>query len=171
MADVTLILGGARSGKSSYAEQLACASQRPRLYIATAEALDSEMAERIAAHRRQRGDGWTTRETPLAIADSIANPAHADSVILVDCLTLWLSNLMHHGLDIERETQALLEALQTTQAQVLLVSNEVGQGIVPDNPLARQFRDHAGILHRRVAGAANCVVFMVAGIPTVIKEK
>ncbi|MDE3016530.1 MAG: bifunctional adenosylcobinamide kinase/adenosylcobinamide-phosphate guanylyltransferase [Pseudomonadota bacterium] len=171
MAKITFILGGARSGKSSYAEQLARQIRRPRIYIATAEALDEEMQVRIAEHRRRRGDDWTTLEVPLAIAEIIQNPSHKKSLILVDCLTLWLSNLMRHGLDITAQSQALTEALQSTQARVILVSNEVGQGIVPDNPLARRFIDRTGILHQQVAAVAGRVVWVAAGVPTIIKGK
>jgi len=168
-AKTTLILGGARSGKSAYAEKLAMESSRRKLYIATAEALDSEMRERIVLHQKRRGDEWTTLEIPLAIADAIAAPAHQDAVILVDCLTLWLSNLMHYGWNITETTERLAHSLKQTEAQIILVSNEVGQGIVPDNALARQFRDEAGLLHQKIAAIAESVVWMVAGIPTFIK--
>lgn len=166
MSKITFILGGARSGKSAYAEQLATKSVRPKVYLATAEALDDEMRARIAQHQQRRA-GWETVEAPLDIARVIT--AYPDSIILVDCLTLWLSNLIHHGRDIVAETEIMLDALAATRAQVLLVSNEVGQGIVPDNALARHFRDAAGILHQRVAAAADRVVWVVAAIPTTIK--
>lgn len=162
MPSVTLILGGARSGKSAYAEKLAGGG----IYIATAEAGDSEMAKRIALHQARRGDGWKTLEVPLKLPDAIRAQ---QGVVLVDCLTLWLSNLMHAEMDVTEQTMALLDALRGTQASVILVSNEVGQGIVPDNALARRFRDEAGILHQRIAEAAHRVVWIVAGIPTYIK--
>jgi adenosylcobinamide kinase/adenosylcobinamide-phosphate guanylyltransferase len=169
MPSISLILGGARSGKSAYAERQAGQSGLPKIYIATAEILDDEMAERAALHRRQRGEGWATLEVPVAIAQTVQSEQYAGSVIVVDCLTLWVSNLMHRGLDVAQHSAQLTRALQSTQAQVYLVSSEVGQGIVPDNALARQFRDHVGMLHQRVAEVATRVVWMVAGLPTIIK--
>lgn len=168
MTKTTLILGGTRSGKSAYAESLASKSGRPKIYLATAEAADKEMAKRIAQHKARRRS-WQTIEEPHHIAEVIANPGHKDAVILVDCLTLWLANLMHHELGIKMQTHNLLDALKHTRAEVLLVSNEVGQGIVPTNKLARQFRDEAGLLHQRIAQIADKVIFMTAGIPTTIK--
>lgn len=169
MGHITLILGGARSGKSAYAERLAVQCSLPAIYIATADAADDEMAARIAAHQRRRGPQWVTKEIPLALAQEIVKPAYAGAVILVDCLTLWLSNLMHHQYDIAQQTEALLAALDAMQADILLVSNEVGQGIVPDNALARQFRDVAGILHQRIAEKADRVIFVTAGLPNILK--
>lgn len=169
MAQVTFILGGARSGKSAYAEQLAGQCAAPKLYIATAEPHDAEMAERIEDHRRRRGPGWDTLEIPVALPETLLLPDYSGHIILVDCLTLWLSNLMLHHHDIQRHTHDLIESLLRSPAQILLVSNEVGLGIVPDNALARQFRDAAGMLHQRVAAATDRVVWMVAGIPTLIK--
>lgn len=169
MANTVFILGGARSGKSAIAERMAEQSERPRLYLATAQAQDGEMAARIGAHRARRGEGWTTLEVPVEIAEVLLAPAHAQAVILVDCLTLWLSNLMQARLDVAAQSARLVEALSRTQAQVLLVSSEVGQGIVPDNALAREFRDAAGLLHQQVAAVAARVVWVAAGIPTVIK--
>ena len=169
MTSITLILGGARSGKSAYAEQTAEKINRPRIYIATTEVLDAEMAARVKTHQKRRNNDWKTLEIPLAIAECIKNPAHKDSVILVDCLTLWLSNLMYHQMDIIQQTQLLVEALRNTHAEVLLVSNEVGQGIVPDNTLARQFRDYAGILHQEIAAVADRVIFVTAGLPVALK--
>jgi len=166
MTNITFILGGVRSGKSRYAEQLAECAAHPKIYLATAEPLDSEMAARISAHRKRRGEGWKTLEIPVEIADAIA--AH-EGVIVVDCLTLWLSNLMHKNLDILDYTQQLVSALQATKAAVILVSNEVGQGIIPSNALARQFCDEAGMLHQRMAEVATRVIFMIAGIATIIK--
>lgn len=165
---IVFVLGGARSGKSAYAEALAGQSARAKLYVATCEPQDGEMQARIAAHRARRGEGWKTMEEPLAIAEIIAK-AEAGSVILVDCLTLWLSNLMHHRRDVVAETETLISALRASRADIILVSNEVGQGIVPENALARAFIDHAGVVHHRVAAAADRVIWMVAGIPTKIK--
>jgi len=168
---LVLVLGGARSGKSVYAEGLVRAVAGARgaaLYLATAEPGDGEMRRRIARHRDRRGKNWRTLETPLGIAAAIAD-AHAP--MLVDCLTLWLSNLMFAKRDIDAETQALLGALEKRRAPVVLVSNEVGLGIVPDNKLARDFRDHAGRLHQAVAAIATDVVFVAAGLPLALKGK
>lgn len=165
----TLILGGARSGKSRFAEELAQAAPGRRIYIATAEALDDEMAQRIAHHRLQRGDGWQTVECPLALADAITAHAVPDVVVLVDCLTLWLSNLMMADADIAAECGRLADAISAAPGTLLLVSNEVGQGIVPDNALARRFRDEAGRLNQAIARIADAVWFVTAGIPTRLK--
>ncbi|MEM6665452.1 MAG: bifunctional adenosylcobinamide kinase/adenosylcobinamide-phosphate guanylyltransferase [Pseudomonadota bacterium] len=164
-----LLLGGARSGKSGYAEHLSVASGLERVYIATAEAGDGEMSERIRLHRDRRGDGWQTIEDPLVLADIIAAEASPSRVLLVDCLTLWLSNHMFAKSDIARETARLRDALKGARSPVLLVSNEVGLGIVPDNALARRFRDAAGRLHQALAGDMDCVLFFVAGLPMVVK--
>ncbi len=163
---VTLILGGARSGKSRQAEQLVAAAGTG-LYVATAEAGDAEMAARIAQHRARRGAGWTTVEAPLDLAGCLAGPLDADAV-LVDCLTLWLSNLMAAARDVTRETERLLGALPAARP-VVFVSNEVGLGIVPENALARAFRDHAGRLHQQLAARADRVLLMVAGLPLTVK--
>jgi adenosylcobinamide kinase/adenosylcobinamide-phosphate guanylyltransferase len=171
---ITLVLGGARAGKSAYAERLITASLGPRqtaLYIATAEAHDQEMADRIAAHRARRGATWETCEAPLELADTIRRLARPDRPILVDCLTLWVSNLLGAARDVDAETARLLETLQGAGGPVVLVSNEVGLGIVPDNALARAFRDHAGRLHQAVADIADRVVFVAAGLPLTLKEK
>jgi adenosylcobinamide kinase/adenosylcobinamide-phosphate guanylyltransferase len=161
----TLVLGGARSGKSRYAEAL-LANAHPRLYLATAAAGDEEMAERIRRHREQRGLAWTTREAPLELPDAIRAETGA---LLVDCLTLWLSNLMAQDRDIDGATEQLCAAIRRPGGPVVLVSNEVGLGIVPDNALARAFRDHAGRLNQSIAGIAERVVFMAAGLPMTLK--
>jgi adenosylcobinamide kinase/adenosylcobinamide-phosphate guanylyltransferase len=171
---ITLVLGGARAGKSVYAERLIIGALGPRqtaLYIATAEAHDQEMTERIAAHRAHRGASWETCEAPLALADTIRRLARPDRPILVDCLTLWVSNLLGAASEVGAETAQLIEALQDAKGPVVLVSNEVGLGIVPDNALARAFRDHAGRLHQAVAAIADRVVFIAAGLPLTLKEK
>lgn len=165
-ARVTLVLGGARSGKSAHAERLIEALGVPALYIATAAAGDAEMAARIAAHRARRGNLWTTREAPLDLASAIAE---ADRPVLVDCLTLWVSNLMHAGRDVAAEGERLAETLAAVRAPAVLVANEVGLGIVPDNALAREFRDHAGRLNQRIATTAGRVVFIAAGLPLTLK--
>ncbi|MBV9538227.1 MAG: bifunctional adenosylcobinamide kinase/adenosylcobinamide-phosphate guanylyltransferase [Acidisphaera sp.] len=163
---LTFVLGGARSGKSRYAESLLARHAAPWTYIATAEAHDEEMRARIAEHRRRRGEGWRTREAPLALSTALAEDA---APALVDCLTLWLSNVMLGERDPGGECDALLAALARRSAPTVVVSNEVGQGIVPDNALARRFRDAAGVLHQRVAAVAGHVVWMVAGLPVVAK--
>jgi adenosylcobinamide kinase / adenosylcobinamide-phosphate guanylyltransferase len=166
---VILVLGGARSGKSQYAERLIATSPPPWTYIATAEAGDVEMAERIAAHRARRGTNWRTVEAPHDLATALAD-AESTFPVIVDCLTLWLSNRMLAGADIEAETAHLKAALDGRRAPVVLVSNEVGLGIVPENALARRFRDLQGRLNQRMAARANRVVLMVAGLPLVVKD-
>ena len=168
-AGVTLVLGGARSGKSRFAEGLLAERSGRRLYLATAEAGDPEMAARIERHRENRGGGWRVVEAPLDIAPAIA--AAGKDALLLDCLTLWLSNLMAAGRDVEKATEDLCEALTKALAPVVLVSNEVGLGIVPDNALAREFRDRAGRLNQRVAAAADRVYFIAAGLPLILKDK
>lgn len=165
-APVSLVLGGARSGKSAYAEKLIRALPAPWIYCATAQALDEEMRDRIAHHQAWRGEGWITLETPLDLAEAVAAGAHP---ILVDCLTLWLTNIMLGGRDVPAATATLLAAAEASKAPIVFVSNEVGLGIVPDNPLAREFRDHAGRLNQEVAKIASHVVFMAAGLPMVLK--
>ena len=166
---LTLILGGARSGKSREAEALATASLPPWRYVATAEALDAEMAERIELHRKRRGDGWETHEAPLDLASAVAALASEPGPILVDCLTLWLSNLMLGDHDVDAAVAALEMALDKARAPVILVANEVGLGIVPENALARRFRDEAGRLNQRLAARADRVFLMVAGIKIEVK--
>ncbi len=169
MTSITFILGGARCGKSLYAEHLAEELCRRKIYLATAENTDAEMDERIKAHRTRRTKEWETIEEPLYIAKILENPSYKDSVILVDCLTLWLSNLMHRQLDIAEQTEMLINALHAGSADVIFVSNEVGQGIIPQNTVARTFRDYAGLLHQRIAAKAGRVIWMVAGLPVSIK--
>jgi adenosylcobinamide kinase/adenosylcobinamide-phosphate guanylyltransferase len=165
---LTLVLGGARSGKSRYAESLITAQPAPWIYLATAQAHDAEMAERIAGHRARRGAGWRTTETPDDLAVALAG-APEPAPVLVDCLTLWLSNRMLAGADVEAEIDRLEEALDRRAGTVVLVSNEVGFGIVPDNALARRFRDLQGRLNQRMAARAERVVLMVAGVPLNVK--
>jgi adenosylcobinamide kinase/adenosylcobinamide-phosphate guanylyltransferase len=170
-ATTILVLGGARSGKSAYAEALVLAAADAALYLATATAGDGEMHERIAQHRARRGDSWATIEEPLDLCGLLAGHARPDRPILVDCLTLWLSNLMHDGADIAAETARLTALMRKLAGPVVFVSNEVGLGIVPDNALAREFRDHAGRLNQAVAAAADAVVFMAAGLPLTMKPR
>jgi len=165
----TLVLGGARSGKSAYAEALVRADARARVYVATGAASDDEMRARIDAHREQRGPDWRTLEEPTAIAAAIGREAGERAVVLVDCLTLWLANLMFAERDIEAETRALAAALGAAAGPVVLVSNEVGLGLVPDTPLGRRFRDAQGRLNQAVAAAVPRVVFVAAGLPLTLK--
>ncbi len=169
LSATTLVLGGARSGKSTFAEHLALESGLQRVYVATAEAHDDEMRARIATHRARRADGWATVEAPLELAAAIAREASPKRILLVDCLTLWVTNAMLAEYDMDAAFAALLSALDGASGPVILVSNEVGQGIVPDNAMARAFRDHAGILHQRVAGRADTVYFVTAGLPQKLK--
>ena len=170
---VALILGGARSGKSRYGLSLAEGFPAPRLFLATGEARDAEMAARIAAHQAERGPGWETREAPLEMPEALSDAQGQYGAILVDCLTMWLANLMGEpGADpagIEAEGQRLVASLAAARTPTILVSNEVGWGIVPENPLARAFRDQAGWLNQRVAQIADLVVLLVAGIPLLLK--
>ncbi|MDS4041364.1 MAG: bifunctional adenosylcobinamide kinase/adenosylcobinamide-phosphate guanylyltransferase [Candidatus Competibacter sp.] len=165
------ILGGARSGKSEFAQRRALASSLPVTYLATAQAGDAEMADRIARHRAERPAVWRLVEEPLALATALRTHAALDRCLLVDCLTLWLSNLLAAGDHrLSTETDALLDVLPALPGRVLLVSNEVGQGIVPTNPLARRFRDEAGRLHQAVAGRCDRVTLVVAGLPLTLKD-
>jgi adenosylcobinamide kinase/adenosylcobinamide-phosphate guanylyltransferase len=164
---LTLVLGGARSGKSRYAEGMITALPPPWIYLATAQAHDAEMAERIAAHRARRGAGWHTIEEPHDIASVLADNR---GTVLIDCLTLWLSNRMLAGADMDAEFDALEVSLDVCLSPKVLVSNEVGFGIVPDNVLARRFRDLQGRLNQRLAARADRVVLVVAGLPIAVKE-
>jgi adenosylcobinamide kinase/adenosylcobinamide-phosphate guanylyltransferase len=167
VAKLTLVLGGARSGKSRYAESLITSLPPPWAYVATAEALDAEMAERIAIHRARRGGNWQTIEAPRDLATALA--AGETVPVLVDCLTLWLSNVLLADADIEAETARLEAALAAAEMPVVLVANEVGSGIVPDHPLGRRFRDLQGLLNQRIAARADRVILMVAGLPLAVK--
>ena len=172
---VTLVLGGARSGKSRYAEGLIETAAMHGTYCATAEPGDAEMTARIAAHRARRqevggGDFWHTVEAPLELPSVIVSEAAADRPLLIDCLTLWLSNLLLADKNIETETRLLCAALGAAAGPVVLVANEVGLGLVPETPLGRRFRDKAGRLNQAVAALADRVVFVAAGLPLVLKE-
>ncbi len=166
-APISLILGGARSGKSVYAETLTRAMPSPWFYCATAQALDDEMRDRIAHHRARRGQEWITLETPLDLAEALAAATHP---VLVDCLTLWLTNVMLAERDVPVESAKLLAAAEVSKAPIVFVANEVGLGIVPDNALVRSFRDHAGRLNQEIAKIASRVVLMAAGLPMVLKD-
>ena len=168
MRQVTLVLGGARSGKSIYAERLIEATRQPKVYIATAQAFDVEMEKRIAEHRSRR-TGWETIDAPLNLADAIHNLRGKGHAVLVDCLTLWLTNLLMAEHDVPSAFHALLNVLQGVDHPIVLVSNEVGLGIVPENALARAFRDHTGRLHQMIAADAGQVHFIAAGLPIKLK--
>ncbi len=173
---VSLVLGGARSGKSTYAEKLVSGilfgtAPRPSAYIATGEAGDVEMATRIMAHRARRGSHWTTIEEPLHLADAIGKAAERNEPILVDCLTLWLSNLLLAGGDLDEAADEMISAVDDLTMPIVFVSNEVGLGVVPETPLGRSFRDTQGRLNMRVAQRADRVIFMVAGLPLIMKDR
>jgi adenosylcobinamide kinase / adenosylcobinamide-phosphate guanylyltransferase len=167
----TLILGGVRSGKSRRAEQLAGQQGRPVTVLVTATAGDAEMAARIAAHRLRRPSGWRVVEERISLGMRLAQLVQPDSIVLVDCLTLWLSNLLMQADEalLVRETEALVGAVSAAAGPLILVSNEVGAGIVPVNELARRYRDLAGVLHQRLAQACERVEWMVAGLPLTVK--
>ncbi|MAW98715.1 MAG: bifunctional adenosylcobinamide kinase/adenosylcobinamide-phosphate guanylyltransferase [Sphingomonas sp.] len=160
-----LILGGARSGKSSHAQRIAESVPGERVFIATAQAFDDEMRDRIARHRTDRDERWRTVEAPMDLIAAIRANDGADRVILVDCLTLWLSNLLLAGRDLDAETDALAALIPMLSATIIMVSNEVGLSIVPDNALARRFRDAAGTLNQRLARICDAADFVVAGHP------
>jgi adenosylcobinamide kinase/adenosylcobinamide-phosphate guanylyltransferase len=164
-----LVLGGARSGKSRYAQARAEAFDLELIFIATAQAFDEEMHDRIARHREDRGPRWRTVEEPVNLAEAIIANSSPGTLILVDCLTLWASNLMlaHH--DVSAASETLSDAISIAAGPLVFVSNEVGLGIVPDNPLARCFRDHAGRLNQRVAASVSEVVMTISGIPLVLR--
>jgi adenosylcobinamide kinase / adenosylcobinamide-phosphate guanylyltransferase len=166
-----LILGGARSGKSRFAEQRANHSRLECVYIATAQAFDAEMAERIRQHRAQRSGFALTVEEPIHLAAAIERQMRADRCLLVDCLTLWLTNILLHddASVFAREYERLMQVLTNVEGRVLLVSNEVGQGVVPADPLSRRFVDESGLLHQRVAALSQRVIFVVAGLAQLLK--
>lgn len=168
---IVLVIGGARSGKSTFALKEAARTSGRKAYIATAEAMDEEMKERIEKHKKCRGNDWDTYEEPLKICDVIKGIEGKYKVIIVDCLTLWLSNLMHSNLNTDKEIGHLISSLRfsTDALRIYIVSNEVGMGIVPDNELSRRFRDEAGHLNQGVAEIADAVYLVTAGIPLKIK--
>ena len=164
-----LVLGGARSGKSAHAQARAEVLGGQLIYIATAQAFDEEMVDRIARHRADRDARWTTVEEPLDLPAAIVAASRRDRVVLVDCLTLWASNLLLAEHDLTAAADALTKAISGCQGPLILVANEVGLGIVPDNLLARRFRDYAGSINQSVAAVASEVVIMFAGLPMTIK--
>jgi adenosylcobinamide kinase/adenosylcobinamide-phosphate guanylyltransferase len=170
LGSLTLILGGARSGKSRYAERLVLESGLTPVYVATGEALDDEMGARIAEHRRRRGPSWRTIEEPLDLAGTLQAECAPDRTVLVDCLTLWLTNLMVRERPVAAEKARLVELLPGLPGKLVVVSNEVGLGVVPTDAMARAFTDHAGSLHQRIAEEAEVVVLMAAGLPLHLKS-
>ena len=169
LVSVTLVLGGARSGKSAHAEGLVEGSGLAPLYLATGRAWDGEMRARIDHHVERRGPDWRTVEEPLDLVKALRECAGETTAILVDCLTFWITNLMMDERDVDAEGEAFAAALQDLPGYVVVVSNEVGMGIVPENAMARAFRDHAGRLHQRVAAVADEVVLVAAGLPLKLK--
>lgn len=166
---MTFLLGGARSGKSRIAQEMAESQSGSLVYLATGQAFDAEMTDRIARHRADRGPRWRTVECPLDLPAALTRAAIPGNIVLVDCLTLWASNLLLSDADIPQSQAALLAALASAKSPVILVSNEVGLGIVPDNALARQFRDAIGRLHQDVAALAQTVLFVAAGLTLRLK--
>lgn len=164
-----LILGGARSGKSRLAESIVADCGLSPLYIATARASDTEMAERICAHRSRRGDHWQTVEIEGNLPDVIQREAQAGRALLVDCLTLWLAGLFHAGTDPDRPILDLAGAVAASSAPLILVSNEIGLGLVPETPLGRRFRDAHGLMNQKIAGICKTVLFVAAGLPVALK--
>lgn len=167
---ITLVLGGARSGKSRYAEGLAVRHEGRPTYIATAEITDDEMRDRIARHREDRGDRWRTIEAPLDLVAALRKADGAKSFTLIECLSVWINNLIHHGKDVAGEIEHFRASLADSRGHVVIVSNEVGLGIVPDNALARRFRDEAGRANQAIAEVADHVVFIAAGLPVTLKK-
>jgi len=170
LGKIIFVIGGARSGKSAYAMSRADKASEGKSFIATAEPFDNEMKERIKKHRNDRGSDWQTIEEPLDIVGALSRNRNTKGPVILDCLTLWLSNIMRHRTDTKTSFKELIEELgRNRSADLFIVSNEVGMGIVPENRLARQFRDMAGMLNQRVAAAADEVVLVAAGIPIKIK--
>ena len=168
LSRLTLVLGGARSGKSAYAEGLVRPCAPPWTYLATAQAFDDEMRARIDKHRGRRDARWQTIEAPLEVVEAISAP-ELPRPLLIDCLTLWLSNTLLAGADLTAASDRLIDALEAANGPIVAVSNEVGLGIVPDTPLGRQFRDAQGWLNQRVAAVADRVVLLAAGLPLTLK--
>ena len=166
---ITFILGGARSGKSTHALHLGEGCEGARIFIATAEALDAEMTDRIERHRTERKDHWKTIEEPLNLAAAISEHAISGNTVLIDCLTLWLSNLFHHERDSDQEILLLADSLERATGNIILVSNEIGLGLVPETSLGRSFRDAQGRLNQKIAAMSDIVEFIAAGIPLKLK--
>ena len=173
-SDITLVIGGCRSGKSSYALDKANGlAGSGKIFMATSVPTDEEMEDRVIRHQKERGESWITVEEPVELPEKIRRYSREAQVILVDCLTLWVTNLLFKDYDQEgimAITRDMMEAMESADCPVILVTNEVGAGIVPENALARHFRDMAGFVNQRVARGADRVVWMVAGIPNIIKS-
>lgn len=165
---LTIVIGGASSGKSDYAESLILSDGRKKIYLATAQAHDAEMTTKILKHQYSRGEGWNTVEAPLDLTPALGNATNAD-VVLLDCATLWLTNHILANTNLETAQNTLLNSLAQCQASVVVVTNEVGAGIVPDNALSRQFRLAQGQLNRALAAQADRVITVIAGLPLVLK--
>ncbi len=165
---LTLVLGGAASGKSAFAENLILSEEAPRIYIATAQVFDDEMQAKVKKHLAQRGEGWQTLETPTDVADVLPK-LPAGALVLLDCATMWLSNHLLAESDLPEEQAGLLAALKTCAARVVIVSNEVGLDVVPENALARRFREAQGALNQALAAQADLAVLVVAGLPLTLK--
>jgi adenosylcobinamide kinase/adenosylcobinamide-phosphate guanylyltransferase len=174
MKEVIFVTGGCRSGKSSFALDYANKQFRKKVFLATSQALDDEMERRIAQHRKARGHDWTTIEEPIKLTETLASLKANCEVVLIDCLTIWISNLLMDGETEERiifRTENLIEGMKKIGQSIMIVSNEVGSGIVPENKIARIYRDIAGIVNQKVAVFSDTVVLTIAGIPHVIKGK
>ena len=169
-AGVTLVLGGARSGKSAFAEGLVLGSGLQPVYLATGQAWDTEMESRISLHQQRRGGNWKTIEAPLKLCDAVLANATSGNALLLDCLTLWITNLMMAEADITMEVERLAAKIGGLQSPLVVVSNETGLGIVPDNAMARAFRDHAGLANQKIAAIARTVWFVAAGLPMLFKN-
>lgn len=165
---VTFVFGGAASGKSEFAEDLVINAGKPKVYLATSQVFDHEMQTKVDIHKSRRNSGWTTVEEPLALAPALAN-LPPDAICLLDCATMWLSNHLLNNSDLRTEQDRLVDAIANCPADLVIVSNEVGMGIVPDNTLSRQFREAQGRLNIALAKAADTVVFVAAGLPLVMK--
>ena len=169
LTGTTLVLGGARSGKSVHAEKLVIGSGKSPVYLATGRALDDEMLERIEKHRDRRGDKWETVEEPLALVDALRQASHKDRIILVDCLTLWITNLMMAEANVVRECAGLVDYIKQSSVPIVFVSNETGMGLVPETKMGRKFRDLQGRVNQEVAAACDQVFFVAAGLPLQLK--
>ena len=168
LPNLTLIIGGAASGKSDFAEGLVTACGKSRIYLATAQAHDGEMVAKISRHQKSRGEGWRTVEVPLDLSNALGT-ATANDVVLLDCATLWLTNHLIADSDLQATQRTLLQTLANCKAPVVIVTNEVGTGIVPENALARKFREAQGRLNQRLAAQADLAVMVIAGLPMVLK--
>ncbi|MEM7302991.1 MAG: bifunctional adenosylcobinamide kinase/adenosylcobinamide-phosphate guanylyltransferase [Pseudomonadota bacterium] len=168
-AGPSLVLGGARSGKSRFSEQIVENTGLRPVYLATAKALDDEMVERIEHHQARRDQRWETVEEPLALVDALRNEVFDGQAVLVDCLTLWVTNLMMADANVERETDDLVSYLASVDLPIVFVSNEVGQGVVPMDRMSRQFVDYSGLLHQKLSNVCAAVWFVTAGLPQQLK--